>query len=154
MLPEVMGDREKGWMIIYLIVVVDENNGMMFNHRRQSQDRVLREKILFMTSGKKLWMNAYTYKQFEDCTLTTLIQKDDHFLDKAEKGEYCFVENKKVDSYRDKIEKIILYKWNSRYPGDFFFDIDLRDGSWRLKDTEEFAGASHEKITMEVYERE
>ena len=46
-----------------LIVCVDDHNGMMFNHRRQSQDRVLRADILELTGGKKLWMNAYSRKQ-------------------------------------------------------------------------------------------
>ena len=36
-----------------LIVCVDDHNGMMFNHRRQSQDRVLRADILELTDGKK-----------------------------------------------------------------------------------------------------
>ena len=43
-----------------LIVCVDDHNGMMFNHRRQSQDRILRADILELTGGKKLWMNAYS----------------------------------------------------------------------------------------------
>ena len=47
-----------------IIVCVDNQNGMMFNHRRQSQDRVLRKRILELTGGKKLWMNAYSQKQF------------------------------------------------------------------------------------------
>ena len=48
------------------IVCVDDHNGMMFNHRRQSQDRVLRADILELTGGKKLWMNAYSRKQFAE----------------------------------------------------------------------------------------
>ena len=47
-----------------IIVCVDNQNGMMFNHRRQSQDRVLRKRIMELTGGKKLWMNAYSQKQF------------------------------------------------------------------------------------------
>ena len=49
-----------------LIVCVDDHNGMMFNHRRQSQDRILRADILELTDGKKLWMNAYSKKQFAE----------------------------------------------------------------------------------------
>ena len=41
-----------------LIVCVDDHNGMMFNHRRQSQDRILRGDILELTEGKILWMDA------------------------------------------------------------------------------------------------
>ena len=49
-----------------LIVCVDDHNGMMFNHRRQSQDRVLRADILELTDGKKIWMNAYSRNQFAE----------------------------------------------------------------------------------------
>ena len=49
-----------------LIVCVDDHNGMMFNHRRQSQDRVLRADVLELTVGKVLWMNAYSRKQFTE----------------------------------------------------------------------------------------
>ena len=49
-----------------IIVCVDNQNGMMFNHRRQSQDRVLRKRILELTGGEKLWMNAYSMGQFPD----------------------------------------------------------------------------------------
>ena len=47
-----------------IIAAVDDRNGMMFNHRRQSQDKVLREKILSLTAGKLLWMDHYSAKQF------------------------------------------------------------------------------------------
>ena len=70
------------------------------------------------------------------------------------KKDYCFVENLEIENFRDKIEKIILCKWNRKYPGDFFFTIDVNDGSWKLKGVEEFSGSSHEKITLEVYEHE
>ena len=49
-----------------LIVAVDEDKGMMFNRRRQSKDRVLRERILSLAKGGKLWMNAYTRRQFPE----------------------------------------------------------------------------------------
>ena len=43
-----------------VICVIDDHGGMLFNHRRQSQDRILRARILQRTKGKKLWMNAYS----------------------------------------------------------------------------------------------
>ena len=36
-----------------IIVCVDNQNGMMFNHRRQSQDCVLRKRILELTGGNE-----------------------------------------------------------------------------------------------------
>lgn len=55
-----------------LIVCVDDHNGMMFNHRRQSQDRILRGDILELTEGKILWMDAYSKKQFVEEGMTQI----------------------------------------------------------------------------------
>ena len=53
----------------------------------------------------------------------------------------------------DRVEKIILYKWNRHYHADHYFDISLLDG-WVLNDIVDFKGSSHEKITREVYQNE
>lgn len=135
-----------------LIVAVDEDKGMMFNRRRQSKDRVLRERILSLAKGGKLWMNAYTRRQFpEDAQGEILV--DEEFLEKAGPGDYCFLENIPAAPYEDRIEKIILFWWNRKYPSDTWFDIDLEGGGWKLSETREFSGSSHEKITEEVYVR-
>ena len=135
-----------------LIAVVDDSGGMMFNRRRQSQDRVLREKILSLTEKSCLWMNDYTAKQFAD--YAAKIHADNDFTQKADAGEYCFVENTSVSACADRIEKVILFKWNRAYPADFFFDLDLSAPEWKLLETEDFPGFSHEKITKEVYVHE
>ncbi|MFR4122966.1 MAG: hypothetical protein ACLT0W_12285 [Clostridium sp.] len=46
---------------------------------------------------------------------------------------------------------MILYKWNRVYPADQYFAMDL--SGWKLVETVEFPGSSHEKITEERYER-
>ncbi len=135
-----------------LIVAVDEDKGMMFNRRRQSKDRALRERILSLAKGGKLWMNAYTRRQFpEDAQGEIMV--DEKFLEKAGPGDYCFLENIPAAPYEDRIEKIILFWWNRKYPSDTWFDIDLEGGGWKLSETREFSGSSHEKITEEVYVR-
>ena len=87
-----------------IIVCVDNQNGMMFNHRRQSQDRVLRKRILELTGGEKLWMNAYSQKQFLQVSgnmpkeqeqpgqlgQSGQIQADEAFLEKAAAGRVLF----------------------------------------------------------------
>lgn len=151
-----------------IIVCVDNQNGMMFNRRRQSQDRVLRKRILELIGGKKLWMNAYSQKQFlQDLQENGImpkgqeqsrqsgqlgqIQVDEAFLEKAGAGEYCFVEDKDVVPYESRIEEVILCHWNRDYPADMYFKMDL--SGWRLAETGEYAGSSHEKITEERYMR-
>ena len=42
-----------------VIACLDDNGGMMFNHRRQSQDRVLRAHIAALVGDARLWMNHY-----------------------------------------------------------------------------------------------
>lgn len=135
-----------------IIAAVDEENGLMFNNRRQSQDRILRERILSMSFGSKLWMNQYSKNQFNGCNSQWICESED-FLDEATDGEYCFVENTDVSLYENEAEKIILFRWNRKYPSDFYFDIDVNSLTWHLTYIEDFQGYSHEKITMEVYER-
>lgn len=141
-----------------LIVCIDDNKGMMFNHRRQSQDRVLRQHILDMVGDGKLWMNEYSGKMFAKDSEELLhgpVQTDEDFLKKASSGEYCFVETNScgVDMFPDtaNIESVVLYKWNRVYPADQYFTMDL--SAWKLVETTEFPGSSHEKITEERYER-
>lgn len=134
-----------------IIAAVDDNLGMMFNNRRVSQDRILRQKIFEITQGSKLWMNSYSWKQFANDDVKNIIVNDS-FLSEAISGEYCFVENSSVAQHSKYVEKIILFKWNRNYPSDFSFDLTL--SNWILNETCDFAGSSHEKITMEVYSNE
>lgn len=133
-----------------LIVCVDDDNGMLFNQRRQSQDHILRQRILKITNGKKLRMNHYSGKQFEKEDAFN-IYPDDNFLSMALNDDFCFVENENVASFEDQFEKIIVYKWNRKYPFDLQFTINL--SAWKLVSIYEFAGSSHDKITEEVYVR-
>ena len=66
-----------------IILCLDNNNGMMFNDRRQSQDRGLREYIAEMTKGEKVYMNAYTEKLYEEINDPVVCED---FLHKAGKA--------------------------------------------------------------------
>ncbi len=134
-----------------IIVVLDDNNGMMFNNRRQSQDRLLRENIINECNGAKLWINKYTEKQFEQPLLEN-IMVDEAFLDKAENEDYCFVENLSLTGYEDKIDKIVIFRWNRVYPADKWFDLPMEN--YLMVSREEFAGSSHKVIAKEVWVNE
>ncbi len=136
-----------------IIVVVDDGGGMLFNGRRQSLDRVLRDAILKIAAGGCLWMNAYSYGQFGGGTANN-IRVDEKFLDKAGADDFCFIENLPLAAYEYGINAIWLFRWNRSYPADFFFDIDVADGKWNLRESRDFKGYSHEKITLEVYGHE
>jgi hypothetical protein len=134
-----------------VIVCVDDNGGMMFNHRRQSSDRNVLEDIILYSKEKKLYVNDYTYKLYSDINVKNLII-DNNFMDKAGAGDYCFVEDRFLMPYEKQIEKLIIYKWNRNYPADIFLDILLVD-RWKMRDTADIKGTSHEKITKEIYTR-
>lgn len=137
-----------------IIAAVDDRYGMMFNKRRVSQDSAVREHLIKLCDGSKLWMNLYSLKQFNYINAEHFaLEVAEDFLERAGNGAFCFVENCSVLPYVDKIEKVILYKWNRNYPADVFFDLPLSENSWKCNVIEEFVGTSHEKITVEEWKR-
>jgi hypothetical protein len=98
--------------------------------------------------GKNLWMNAYSAGLFAGAGVIV----DEAFLENAGQGDYCFVENADVTPYLDRIEKVLVYRWNRHYPADTRFPVTRVLGQRSLRKTTEFSGSSHEKITEEVYE--
>ena len=75
------------------------------------------------------------------------------FLDMARENDTCFVENRALSAYAERIKKLIIYRWNRHYPSDMTFDIEPEKEGFRLLHTEDFEGNSHEKITKEIYVR-
>ena len=131
------------------IICVDERGGMMFNNRRQSSDKEVTNRIIEIVQGSKLWLNGYSQSLFSQTNLSLTV--DDNFLQKAGDGEFCFVENADITQYTPKIEKLYLFRWNRHYPADFYFSLDLVE--FKQIAVSEFIGNSHEKITLEVYEK-
>ena len=135
---------------MYLIVCIDDQMGMMFNHRRQSMDSVLRKKIISLCDGHPLWMNEYTAKQFKN-DIVPESKIDENYLQKAKQDDYCFVESDDITPYFEKIQGIILCRWNRTYPADTFLKIPGNTDDWEISIIDEFPGKSHEKITIEFW---
>ena len=133
-----------------VIACVDDSMGMLFNNRRVSRDEKVIDKIVEVANGRRIWMSDYSQSLFEYTEVQNIIM-DDNYLEKADCNEYCFVEKEMLSNYKDKMEKIILFKWNRDYPSDKKFDLDLTE--WINESSMEFQGNSHECITMEVYTR-
>ena len=131
-----------------VIVCVDDKMGVLFNCRRQSKDSILRERILELSKNTSLWMSPYSQKQFEGDNNSNICIAD-NFLIAADNDSFCFSEGTALSPCIEKIDRIILYKWNRVYPSDETFDVDLSE--WSLVSTFDFQGSSHEKITEEVY---
>lgn len=129
-------------------VCVDDSGGMMFNHRRQSRDWAVIEDIQKLSSGYKLYIGTYSAKLFSE---NPSIFISNNFLELAGAHDFCFVEDCALKDYIEKIEKLILYRWNRKYPADTYFDLTLEPTQWHLESSTDFRGNSHEKITREVY---
>ena len=132
-----------------LILCIDKNYGIAFNHRRQSRDKVLIEDVLSLTRDSTLFVSNYSAPLFPTDAEIII---DDGYLSLAKGEDYCFLENQTVDTIVTLADEIILYNWNRKYPADTYFDSGaLVD--FRKKQTSHFIGNSHEKITREVFVR-
>lgn len=132
-----------------LIVCVDDHMGMTFHNRRQSRDRVQLARMLELIGQARLYVNDYSVGLLAEYTVPDL-RVTANPMEEAGAGDYCFVENLDVTPYADRIEQLILYRWNRRYPGDLFLTLPLQE-RWRLTSSYEFAGSSHPSITEEIY---
>ena len=128
-----------------VIICIDDNQGMLFNKRRQSRDAKVIEDIASLTD--ELWISPFSEKLFESENIK--ITLSDTLLEDVPAEDYCFIENQKLKPYECNIEQLIVYKWNRNYPSDFKLDLNLNE--WKLIETVDFAGKSHEKITREIY---
>lgn len=130
-----------------VIVCLDERNGLLFNGRRQSRDRLVIEDILSTVPGGRLFAAPFSAPLFAGVELLV----DNAFLSLAGAEDFCFVEDRPLMPHLDRIDVLIVYRWNRVYPADVYLDLPLK--TWRLTETTEFKGHSHEKLTREVYLR-
>ena len=49
-----------------IFVAVDDNNGILFNNRRVSKDKALRQRILDIVGDNTLYITEFSRKQFKD----------------------------------------------------------------------------------------
>lgn len=129
-----------------VIICLDQNNGMLFNNRRQSRDRIVRKNILEYINGAKLYMDEYSFKQFSEDKAYNIVVCDN--FSNAEDSDFCFVEKQHINT--EQINKLIVYRWDKIYPADVSFGMNKI--KLNLTETLEFQGYSHEKIVREIYE--
>ena len=116
-----------------VIVCLDNANGMMFNHRRQSRDANVVKDILKTINGASLLIAPYSEPLFSQAECSVSIS--DSFLADADAKDYCFVENTSVATvYKGNIIKNLImdcqsytkYRPNETTGGIFV--------SWRRKE--------------------
>lgn len=129
-------------------VCVDQRNGMAFHRRRQSMDRAVRTDLLAAAGGAPIWMTPYSGRQFTEKGANLRLEENP--LSVAGPGALCFVEFPPLRPYLERLEGLILYRWNRVYPADQRLDLDP-GACFHLISTQELQGYSHEKVVKEVY---
>ena len=130
-----------------LIVCLDDNLGMMFNRRRQSRDRVLIAELMAHVGDRRLVVSPYSAPLFPADAPNVTVAKDP--CAEAREEDFVFVEDADPAAAWDKVTEVLLYRWNRTYPADRYFTVDM--AGFRLAETTEFVGSSHDKITKEVW---
>ena len=124
-----------------LISCVDNALGLRFNHRRQSRDRALCQRLLERAGGR-LWLQEESRDLFPEGDIRVVERPE-----QVPEGGYCFWEEPMPETL--EVEKILLYHWNRDYPADVFCPLDFT--RFQRTAEEEFAGSSHKTITEEIY---
>lgn len=134
---------------ITVAVCLDDEEGMIFNNRRQSRDRVLIAELLDSTEGK-IYIHPYSLLLFGD---NERIVVSDDPLGECTDGAIAFIEQLPIKPYIDSVGSFIVYRWNRLYPAEKYFDIDLEKEGFKLETKKEFVGSSHDNIEKGIYRR-
>ncbi len=133
-----------------VIVCVDDRMGTEFNRRPLSRDRELIRDLLLLAGRDPLWADTSLAPLFPD-GLPDSVRFCSDPLTKAGPGEYVFVAGHPLAAFADRIEELILYRWNRLYPSDRRLDLD--PSLWRQIQDVSFPGSSHARISRETYKR-
>lgn len=134
-----------------VIVCVSDGGGMLFNRRRQSKDLEVTLDITRLTADKTLFISDFSAALFSESDASVIAVSDP--LESAGCADAVFVEDRKLLPFADKIDELVIYKWNRKYPFDFMLDINPENAGMALFDVLEFKGKSHEKITREIWKK-
>ena len=132
-----------------VIVCLSDDGGMTFNKRRQSRDAAVTADIAKLVGDGVLFISDFSLNLFSDSSLSVIASSDP--LSVAADDDFAFLEDRGASQYAEKIKKLVIYKWNRKYPTDFKFDIEPALFGFHIAETVEFSGKSHEKITREIW---
>ena len=134
-----------------VFVCIDDNGGMLFNKRRQSRDARVIEDVARTVGDGLLYISDFSEVLFAESDASVISVPDP--LEAAGESSFAFIENVHLSNHTDRIDRLIIYKWNRKYPSDFSLDIDPVASGFKKRSTREFTGKSHDKVTREDYIR-
>ena len=132
-----------------LFICVDDEGGMTFMGRRVSRDRAVLEDIAAV-SGEALTVFPFSERLFKDAGYLFRVVYCE--ADVADNG-CLFIEDRSPKSMLDRVDTLVIYRWNRLYPSDKKIDFCPLDEGFTLAESLDMVGKSHEKITKEIYVR-
>lgn len=132
-----------------IFVCVDDEGGMTFMGRRVTRDRIVTEDIA-KSAGEGLAVFPYSERLFKDLGYSPRTLSSD---EEAVGCDSLFIEDRSVKKFLDKVDTLIIYRWNRLYPSDKKIDFLPEEVGFSLIESVDIVGKSHEKITKEVFRR-
>ena len=108
-------------------------------------------KLCELVGDGTLFISDFSAPLFVNSDVSAIAVSDPLFS--AGEADFAFVEDRAVSEYKDKINKLVIYRWNRKYPFDMAFDLDPEKEGMQLLESIDFVGYSHEKITREIWRR-
>jgi hypothetical protein len=130
-----------------LIVCLDQNDGILFNNRRQTLDFELLK--IVEKSFSDIHISDFSQKYFSNIRCTV---SENPFLSAVDNSA-VFHECGEALPYLDKIDKIVIYRWAKVYPADTYFDICPTESGFKLSGKIKFSTEVHKDIIKEIYKR-
>ena len=134
-----------------VIVCVSDGGGMTFAKRRLSRDRAVTEDIVKISGDGALFVSEYSESLFSESDVSLIVASNP--LASAGCGDFVFVEDRGLSEHKKKIDALVIYRWNRKYPFDLKLDLEPTAEGMILSEMSEFAGNSHEKITREIWRK-
>lgn len=134
-----------------VFICVDDRGGMTFMKRRLSRDKILTEDLVKTVGDGILYISEFSESLFSESSLSVMSVSSP--LQSAGKDDFVFIENLPLSDALNKIDTLVIYKWNRTYPFDFSLDLNPDKSGFLLVDSYDFKGNSHDKITKEIYKK-
>ena len=134
-----------------VIVCTEDRGGTLFLGRRLSRDRLLIADLTGTVGDGVIYISNFSEDLFSESDASVMCVSDP--LSIAGEDDFVFIENLSLAEHIKDITRLIIYRWNRKYPFDTRLDVDPAEHGFSLISSTDFKGKSHEKITKEVYER-
>lgn len=128
------------------IAVIDSCNGLAFNDRPQSRDRVLMERIARLTDDAPIQAEGHFARMLESYGFQCL-----PYAQCLQPGEWVWLDHDPSAQEIEQIDKLIVARFRNIYPADMWFTLEPQKPEWKKMSRQIFAGSSHDKIILEEF---